>query len=67
MGASLCSCSSWERRPAASSCSFPPQQQELAPRGRSYRGPYGFTISDSTTMSSSYANELPSAGGFLIV
>ena len=30
-------------------------------------GSYGFTISDSTTMSSSYANELPSAGGFLIV
>ena len=26
-----------------------------------------FAISDSTTMSSSYASELPSAGGFLIV
>ena len=31
MGASL-----WERLPAASSCSFLPQQQELAPMGRSY-------------------------------
>ena len=29
--------SSWERLPAASSCFFLSQQQELAPMGRSYR------------------------------
>ena len=40
--------------------------EELAPMGRSYGWFYGFTISDSTTMSSSYASELSSAGGFLI-